>query len=176
MMFLTKLLNKTSEVGTIFSLVFGFLLILSADANAQNSNNSTQIRDKSNQSVYADDTDLYRIAKLQGYNDGLRRSAKDAGKKSKKAQKTGEYKNATNGFKIYYGKQKDSKKIYGGNNKLYKQAYNEKKRIYRQAYRDGFLEGYSKADNRSSANARQKISVKRKRNFFGRLRRLILRY
>lgn len=175
-MFLTKLLNKAKKIGMALSLVFGFLLILPINTNAQNSDNRSKVQDKSNQSIRADDGDLYRIAKLQGYNDGLRRGAKDARKKNKKPQKTSEYKNGTNGYKVYYGKRKDSKKIYGRNNKLYKQAYNEKKRTYQQAYRDGFLVGYSKADNGNSVYVSQKVSVQRRRNVFSRIRRLILRY
>ncbi len=175
-MFLTKLLNKTKRNGMTLSLVFGFLLILPINTNAQNSDNRSKVQDKSNQNIRADDSDLFRIAKLQGYNDGLKRAAKDARKNHKNPQKTSEYKNGTNGYKVYYGKQKDSKKIYGGTSKIYKQAYNEKKRTYQQAYRDGFLEGYNKADNSNSVNVSQKISVRRKRNVFGRIRQLILRH
>jgi flagellar biosynthesis/type III secretory pathway protein FliH len=165
-MFLINLLDKTKIIGTAHSIVFGLMFILPININAQ---------DKSNQSMRADDGDLYRIAKLQGYNDGLRRGAKDARKKNKKPQRTGEYKNGTNGYKVYYGKRKDAKKIYGGNNKLYKKAYNEKKRIYQQAYRDGFLDGYGKADNSNSVNVNQTVSIQRKRNIFSRIKRFILR-
>jgi len=175
-MFSTKLLNKTKKIGIALSLIFGFLLIIPINTKAQNSDTRSKVQDKSNQSIRADDSDLYRIAKLQGYNDGLRRGAKDARKKHKTPQKTSEYKNGTNGYKVYYGNQKDSKKIYGGNSKIYKQAYNEKKRTYQQAYRDGFLEGYNKADDSNSVNVSQKVSVRRKRNVFGRIRRLILRH
>jgi hypothetical protein len=165
-MFLINLLNKTKKIGTALSLFFGFLLILPININAQ---------EKANQSMRADDGDLYRIAKLQGYNDGLRRGAKDARKKNKKPQKTNEYKNGTKGYKVYYGKRKDAKMIYGGSNKLYKKAYNEKKRIYQQTYRDGFLEGYGKANNSNPVNVNQTVSVRRKGNIFSRIKRFILR-
>ncbi len=150
--------------------------MLPVNVIAQDSVARSRVQNKTHQSLLAEDGDLYRIAKLQGYNDGLRKSARDARNKHKKPQKTSEYKNGTNGYKVYYGKKKDSKKIYGENNKLYKQAYNEKQRTYQQAYRDGFLEAYGKADNINSADIRQKITVQRKRNVFSRFRRLILRH
>jgi flagellar biosynthesis/type III secretory pathway protein FliH len=174
-MFLAKFLNKAKKIVTVLSLVFG-LLTLSINANAQNSSSQNKVQNKSNQSIRADDGDIYRIAKLQGYNDGLRRINKDARKKHKKPQKTSEYKNGTNGYKVYYGKQKDAKKIYVGSNKLYKQAYNEKKRIYQQAYREGFLEGYNRPENSKTVDANQKVLVQRKRNIFSRFGRFILRH
>ncbi|MDQ6786931.1 MAG: hypothetical protein M3033_09005 [Acidobacteriota bacterium] len=175
-MLLAKHFIKTKKIVISLSLFFGFLLLLSLNVCAQNSNNQNPVPNNSNQSIRADDSDLYRIAKVQGYNDGLRRGAKDARKRHKNPQKTIEYKNGTNGFKIYYGKRKDYKQIYAGNNKLYKRAYDEKKKAYQKAYRDAFLEGFSKADNGSLADGRSNVSVRSKRGIFHRIRRFILRH
>ncbi len=175
-MLLTKHLSKTKKIGISLSLVFGFLLIISVNVNAQNPNSRSSVRKNSSHSILAEDSDLYRIAKVQGYNDGVRIGTKDARKRRKNPQKTSEYKNGTNGFKVYYGKNKDYKQIYGRNNKLYKQAYNEKKKAYQQVYRDGFLEGFSKADNGNSIKGYSNVTVRRKRNVFSRIRRFILRH
>lgn len=157
------------------SLILGFLHLSNINVNAQSADARSSSRNNADQIKLADDSDISRIAKVQGFNDGLRRTAIDAGKKRKNPRKTSEYKNGTNGFKGYYGKKKDSEQRYALNKKLTKQVYNEKKLVYQKAYRDGFLEGYNKPDNINSVDSRNKITIKRKRNVFSRLRRLILR-
>lgn len=163
-MILNKHLGKIKEILVHISLICGFLLVISLNANAQNSNNTR-----------ADENDLYLIAKVQGYNDGLRRGTKDARKKRKNPQKTSEYKNGTNGFEAYYGKRKDYKRTYAGNKKLHKQVYNERKKAYQKVYRDGFMEGFAKAGNANPVKARSNVAVRKKRSVFGRIRRFILR-
>ena len=175
-MLLIKNFRNARKLEISFSLLCGFLFMLSADAAAQNAANRSSIPNNSSQNIRADDADLYRIAKVQGYNDGLRIGAKDGRKKRKDPQKIGEYKNADNGFEIYFGERKEYKQIYGKNNKLYKQAYKEKKKAYRQTYRDGFFEGYNKVGGGGSINNQSKVTVRRKRGVFGRLRRIILRH
>ncbi len=157
------------------SLVLFFLLVTTAEVDAQRSEKRISAQDNFSEDIRAEDNDLYRIAKVQGYNDGLKRAAKDARKKRKNPLKSAEYKNGANGFKIYYGKQRDYKRVYAGGNKLYKQAYDEKRKSYQKAYRDGFLEGFNKADNGSRVGVRTNVTVRKKRNVFGRIKRFILR-
>lgn len=167
-------LSKIRKTRIALSLIFGFLLLSAAGINAQSADNRNSVQNSPNSIRLADDGDISRVARVQGYNDGLRRAAKDARKRHKNPQKTAEYKNATNGYELYYSSKKESKRIYGGNKKLYKQAYNGKRKLYQQAYRDGFLEGFSKADNDNSV-ARQSVAVRRKPGFFHRIRRFIFR-
>ncbi len=171
-----KHLARTRKITIGLSLVLGFMHFSTVSVNAQSTDNRSSSRTNSNQIKLADDTDLSRIAKVQGFNDGLRRVAKDSRKKRKNPQKTSEYKNGTNGFKGYYGEKEDSEQRYAINKKLIKQVYNKKRLIYQNAYREGFLEGYNKTDNSNSADSRNKITTKRKRNIVSRLRRLILRH
>lgn len=171
-----KHLARTRKITIGLSLILGFTHFSTVNVNAQSADNRSSSRNNSNQIKLADDNDLYQIAKVQGFNDGSRRTANDSRKKRKNPQKTSEYKNGTNGFKVYYGKKKNSEQRYALNKKLIKQAYNEKKLSYQKAYREGFLEGYNKIDNINSAESRNKIIVKRKRNIFSRLRRVILRH
>jgi hypothetical protein len=170
-MLFTKYLSKTKKVGMSLSFVFGFLLLTFINVNAQSPNNRSLV----SRINLADDSDLSRIAKRQGYNDGLKRATKDTRKRLKNPRKASEYKNGTNGFKVYFGSNKDSKQLYGGNSKLYKQAYNEKRKGYQKAYRDGFLEGYSKTVNGNSLDGQSGVTVRKKRSVFGRFRRFILR-
>lgn len=169
-----KFQARIKKIGAVVFLIFGFLL-LSSGVNAQNSVARDSVKNNPRASRRADDSDVSRIARVQGFNDGLKNGAANVRKRNKNPKKTKEYKNGSNGYKIYYGNRKYYKQTYGGGNrKLYRQAYSENKKAYREAYREGFLEGFNKAGDDYSASARPAITVRRKPGIFSRLRRVIL--
>jgi hypothetical protein len=128
-MYINNTLRKINKIGLGLSLIFGFIVLSNAPAQAQYRNWSWRDDNRSNTSNYRYDS--LNIAREYGFRDG-RKDGADAAREGDRyhPENSGDWQKGTNGYESRYGS---------------KSAY---KQAYRDAYQQGYREGFGRIEER----------------------------
>lgn len=124
-----KLQNKIKTLGFALSLLVGFLLLSTVDVQAQygRQNRQNDLYEDRNDRYENSNSNWYRKAMQQGYQDGFKLGKRDARNGRQTAwRNSGDYRNSNRGYNSRYGGQS----------------------AFRRAYQNGFERGYNEAFNR----------------------------
>ena len=121
--------NTMKGIGLSLFMAVGLVAFSGTEANAQyqDRNNRQDRQDNRQNDRYTNE--LYRAAHLNGFRDGIAKGREDRRDRDRDgAQRSSEYRKATNGYDRRLGN----------------------KNTYKQVYRDAFLQGYNQSYNRNN--------------------------